>query len=172
MAGDPFEVVLPAVGEADTRAEDQHLHRAGDQDLASLSEGARSGANVHRQAGDGPALAFDLAGVQAGPDLEPDLLDRVPDRAGAPDRPSGPVENGKKSISGGIHLAAAEPVQQAPDAGVMLLGPVAGADVEHWQRMINVNLLGLLYCTHATLPVMGEGGGGHIVNVASVAGRR
>src|SRR6476661_2795007 len=95
VAGDPFEVVLPAVGEADTRAEDQHLHRAGDQDLASLSEGSRSGANVHRQAGDGPAPAFDLAGVQAGPDLEPDLLDRVPDRAGAPDRPSGPVENGK-----------------------------------------------------------------------------
>jgi NADP-dependent 3-hydroxy acid dehydrogenase YdfG len=58
------------------------------------------------------------------------------------------------------------------NAGVMLLGPVVGADVEQWQRMINVNLLGLLYCTHATLPVMGEGGGGHIVNVASVAGRQ
>ncbi len=57
------------------------------------------------------------------------------------------------------------------NAGVMLLGPVAGADVEHWQRMINVNLLGLLYCTHAVLPIMGEGGGGHIVNVSSVAGR-
>jgi len=57
------------------------------------------------------------------------------------------------------------------NAGVMLLGPVAGAEVEHWQRMINVNLLGLLYCTHATLPIMGQGGGGHIVNVASVAGR-
>jgi NADP-dependent 3-hydroxy acid dehydrogenase YdfG len=57
------------------------------------------------------------------------------------------------------------------NAGVMLLGPVAGADVEHWQRMINVNCLGLLYCTHATLPIMGEAGGGHIVNVSSVAGR-
>jgi NADP-dependent 3-hydroxy acid dehydrogenase YdfG len=57
------------------------------------------------------------------------------------------------------------------NAGVMLLGPVAGADVEHWQRMINVNLLGLLYCTHAALPIMGEGGGGHIVNLSSVAGR-
>jgi clavulanate-9-aldehyde reducatase len=57
------------------------------------------------------------------------------------------------------------------NAGVMLLGPVAGADVEHWQRMINVNLLGLLYCTHAVLPIMGEAGGGHIVNVSSVAGR-
>jgi clavulanate-9-aldehyde reducatase len=57
------------------------------------------------------------------------------------------------------------------NAGVMLLGPVAGADVEHWRRMIDVNLLGLLYCTHATLPIMGEAGGGHIVNVASTAGR-
>jgi NADP-dependent 3-hydroxy acid dehydrogenase YdfG len=57
------------------------------------------------------------------------------------------------------------------NAGVMLLGPVAGADIEHWQRMINVNLLGLLYCTHPALPIMGEGGGGHIVNLSSVAGR-
>jgi NADP-dependent 3-hydroxy acid dehydrogenase YdfG len=58
------------------------------------------------------------------------------------------------------------------NAGVMLLGPVTGAEVEHWQRMINVNLLGLLYCTHAALPIMGEGGGGHIANVSSVAGRQ
>ena len=57
------------------------------------------------------------------------------------------------------------------NAGVMLLGPVAGADTEHWRRMIDVNLLGLLYCTHASLPKMGEAGGGHIVNVSSVAGR-
>jgi NADP-dependent 3-hydroxy acid dehydrogenase YdfG len=57
------------------------------------------------------------------------------------------------------------------NAGVMLLGPVEGADVEHWRRMIDVNLLGLLYCTHAALPIMREGGGGHIVNVSSVAGR-
>ena len=38
--------------------------------------------------------------------------------------------------------------------------------------MINVNCLGLLYCTHAALPVMREAGGGDIVNVASVAGRQ
>ena len=37
--------------------------------------------------------------------------------------------------------------------------------------MIDVNLLGLLYCTHAALPIMGEAGGGHMVNVSSVAGR-
>jgi NADP-dependent 3-hydroxy acid dehydrogenase YdfG len=57
------------------------------------------------------------------------------------------------------------------NAGVMLLGPVADADTEHWRRMVEVNLLGLLYCTHAALPLMIDGGGGHIVNLSSVAGR-
>jgi NADP-dependent 3-hydroxy acid dehydrogenase YdfG len=58
------------------------------------------------------------------------------------------------------------------NAGVMLLGAVEGADTAEWRRMIDVNVLGLLYCTHAALPVFREGGGGHIVNVSSVAGRR
>jgi NADP-dependent 3-hydroxy acid dehydrogenase YdfG len=58
------------------------------------------------------------------------------------------------------------------NAGVMLLGPIAGADVEDWRRMISVNLLGLLYCTHAALPLIEQSGGGDIVNVSSVAGRR
>ena len=58
------------------------------------------------------------------------------------------------------------------NAGVMLLGLVEGADTDDWRRMIDVNLLGLLYCTHAALPLMREGGGGHIVNVSSVAGRQ
>jgi NAD(P)-dependent dehydrogenase (short-subunit alcohol dehydrogenase family) len=38
------------------------------------------------------------------------------------------------------------------NAGLMLLGPVAGADVEVWERMIAVNQSGLLYVTHAALP--------------------
>jgi NADP-dependent 3-hydroxy acid dehydrogenase YdfG len=57
------------------------------------------------------------------------------------------------------------------NAGVMLLGPVEGADTEQWRTMVGVNLLGLLYCTHAALPIMREAGGGHIVNLSSVAGR-
>jgi len=57
------------------------------------------------------------------------------------------------------------------NAGVMLLGLVTGAETEEWRRMINLNLLGLLYCTHAAIPKMQEAGGGHIVNVSSVAGR-
>jgi NADP-dependent 3-hydroxy acid dehydrogenase YdfG len=58
------------------------------------------------------------------------------------------------------------------NAGVMLLGPVIGADTGEWRQMVEVNMLGLLYCTHSVLPIMGEQGSGHIVNVSSVAGRQ
>jgi NADP-dependent 3-hydroxy acid dehydrogenase YdfG len=57
------------------------------------------------------------------------------------------------------------------NAGVMLLGPIEGAPTEEWRRMIHANVFGVLYCTHAALPLMREQGTGHIVNVSSVAGR-
>jgi NADP-dependent 3-hydroxy acid dehydrogenase YdfG len=37
--------------------------------------------------------------------------------------------------------------------------------------MIHANVFGVLYCTHAALPLMHEQGSGHILNVSSVAGR-
>jgi NADP-dependent 3-hydroxy acid dehydrogenase YdfG len=57
------------------------------------------------------------------------------------------------------------------NAGVMLLGPISGAPTEEWRRMIHANVFGVLYCTHAALPLMAAQGGGHVVNVSSVAGR-
>ncbi|GGK11178.1 oxidoreductase [Deinococcus malanensis] len=57
------------------------------------------------------------------------------------------------------------------NAGLMLLGPVTGADTTDWRRMIDVNLLGLMYTTHAAIPHMRTQGGGHIVNISSVSGR-
>jgi NADP-dependent 3-hydroxy acid dehydrogenase YdfG len=57
------------------------------------------------------------------------------------------------------------------NAGVMLLGPIAGASTEEWRRMIDANVYGVLYCTHAALPLMAAQGSGHIINVSSVAGR-
>jgi len=57
------------------------------------------------------------------------------------------------------------------NAGVMLLGPIENAPTEEWRRMIHANVFGVLYCSHAALPLMREQGSGHIVNVSSVAGR-
>lgn len=58
------------------------------------------------------------------------------------------------------------------NAGVMPLSPVADGRVEDWDRMIDVNLKGVLYGIAAVLPGMRMRGDGHIVNVGSVAGRR
>jgi NADP-dependent 3-hydroxy acid dehydrogenase YdfG len=57
------------------------------------------------------------------------------------------------------------------NAGVMLLGPIAHAPTEEWRRMVDANVFGVLYCTHAALPGMLERESGTIVNVSSVAGR-
>jgi clavulanate-9-aldehyde reductase len=57
------------------------------------------------------------------------------------------------------------------NAGVMLLGPIENAPTEEWRRMIHANVFGVLYCTHAALPLMRARGSGHIINVSSVAGR-
>lgn len=57
------------------------------------------------------------------------------------------------------------------NAGVMLLGPIVGADTEDWRRMLETNVLGLMYLTHAALPHLVEQGRGDVVQVSSVAGR-
>lgn len=64
------------------------------------------------------------------------------------------------------------------NAGVMLLGPIVDAPTEEWERMIELNLKGLLHVTHAALPHLlaaakdGPRQVADVVNVSSVAGRR
>lgn len=58
------------------------------------------------------------------------------------------------------------------NAGIMPLSPISKLKVEEWDRMIDVNIKGVLYCVAATLPTMLEQESGHIINVSSVAGRR
>lgn len=58
------------------------------------------------------------------------------------------------------------------NAGVMPLSPVADLKVEEWDRMVDVNLKGVLYGVAAALPVFQAQGSGHVVNVTSVADRR
>ena len=63
------------------------------------------------------------------------------------------------------------------NAGVMLLGPAAGAPLPEWQRMVDLNVMGLLYCAHAALPHLlraaadGPRRVADMVNISSTAGR-
>lgn len=57
-------------------------------------------------------------------------------------------------------------------AGVMPLSPIEELRVDDWEWMIDVNVKGVLYGIASVLPIMLQQGGGHVVNVGSVAGRR
>jgi NADP-dependent 3-hydroxy acid dehydrogenase YdfG len=63
------------------------------------------------------------------------------------------------------------------NAGVMLLGPIENAPLEEWERMLSVNVAGLLYCSRAALPHLlraaddGPRRVADLVNISSVAGR-
>jgi NADP-dependent 3-hydroxy acid dehydrogenase YdfG len=58
------------------------------------------------------------------------------------------------------------------NAGVMLLSGVGKGLSEEWRRMFDVNVLGLLYATDAAIETMKNQGGGHLVNISSLAGRK
>jgi NADP-dependent 3-hydroxy acid dehydrogenase YdfG len=57
------------------------------------------------------------------------------------------------------------------NAGVMYLEPVAEADLGRWRRMLELNVLSLIASTQAALAGMRARRDGHIVNIASTAGR-
>lgn len=56
------------------------------------------------------------------------------------------------------------------NAGIMPLSPMASLKVAEWDRMIDVNIKGVLYGIAAVLPVMNEQGSGQIINVSSIGG--
>lgn len=63
------------------------------------------------------------------------------------------------------------------NAGVMLLGPIVDAPTQEWERMVQLNILGLLHCSHAALPHLlraaedGPRRVADLVNISSTAGR-
>ncbi|MET7331162.1 SDR family NAD(P)-dependent oxidoreductase [Nonomuraea sp. NPDC005650] len=56
------------------------------------------------------------------------------------------------------------------NAGVMLSGPIAGADTTEWTRMVETNLLGSMYAVHAALPHLLERKG-TVLQISSTSGR-
>jgi NADP-dependent 3-hydroxy acid dehydrogenase YdfG len=58
------------------------------------------------------------------------------------------------------------------NAGVMLLSRIERGLSDQWRQMFEVNVMGLLYATHAAIGHMKEQGSGHLINISSVAGRK
>lgn len=57
------------------------------------------------------------------------------------------------------------------NAGLALgLEPAHAALIDDWDRMVDTNIKGLMYCTRAALPSMVGRGRGHIINIGSIAG--
>lgn len=56
------------------------------------------------------------------------------------------------------------------NAGVMPLSPMASLKVDEWDRMVDVNIKGVLHGIAAVLPAMNEQGAGQIINIASTGG--
>lgn len=56
------------------------------------------------------------------------------------------------------------------NAGVMPLSPLAALKVDEWDRMVDVNIKGVLYGIAAALPVMEAQGHGQVINVSSIGG--
>ena len=56
------------------------------------------------------------------------------------------------------------------NAGLMAVAPMSALMVDEWDRMIDINVKGVLYGVAAALPVFQKQGRGHFINLASVAG--
>jgi NADP-dependent 3-hydroxy acid dehydrogenase YdfG len=146
---------------------------------AALVTGASSGI--------GEATALALAAEGASVALvarRGDRLDSLAERVGALGARALPIEadvTDEGTATEAMDRAASEFGRLdivVNNAGVMLLGPVVGAPLEEWERMIDVNVRGLLYCSRAAFPHLlnaakeGSRGVSDLVNISSVAGRR
>ncbi|AKV04477.1 Short-chain dehydrogenase/reductase SDR [Labilithrix luteola] len=58
------------------------------------------------------------------------------------------------------------------NAGLMALAPLEKTLVDEWDRMVDINIKGVLYGVAAALPVFARQKGGHLINLSSVAGHK
>jgi NADP-dependent 3-hydroxy acid dehydrogenase YdfG len=74
-------------------------------------------------------------------------------------------------------ISHSPPVRVPALAPKPLLGPAVGAPITEWRRMVELNVMGLLYCAHAALPHLLEAAQdsprqvADMINISSVAGR-
>ena len=80
-------------------------------------------------------------------------------------------EAAMKNLSEQVHEQVESVDVLINNAGIGYMGAFVDNDLEHWQRIMDINVMGVVYGCHYFLPKMlAAGGSKHIVNVASAAG--
>jgi NAD(P)-dependent dehydrogenase (short-subunit alcohol dehydrogenase family) len=71
---------------------------------------------------------------------------------------------------GTLRDALGPPAILVNNAGIAVSAPFLKSDAAFWRKVLDVDLMGAVYCTQAVLPEMLEAGWGRIINIASTAG--
>ena len=130
----PLSLCGPRGSKIDPGPRDEILHRVRREDLPGAGQGADTSGDVDGDPGDVVASELDLAGVEAGPDLEPLRSDGVADRERGADRARRSVEGGEEPVACRLDLAPAEPLQGEPDDPVVRRERLAPARVAQLGR--------------------------------------
>jgi NAD(P)-dependent dehydrogenase (short-subunit alcohol dehydrogenase family) len=75
----------------------------------------------------------------------------------------------KKAIAA-LRDALGDPTILVNNAGVAISAPFLKSDAAFWRKVLDIDLMGAVYCTQAVLPAMLEAKWGRIINIASTAG--
>ena len=139
------------------------------QDKVVLITGASSGI--------GAAIASELGAAGAKVVLGARRTDRLDALAGEIRKNGGEVLTRRLDVTDRAGVAAFAKAARETfgrvdvivnNAGIMPLSPMASLKVDEWDRMVDVNIKGVLYGVAAVLPEMTERGSGHIINIASI----
>ena len=109
LSSTPLRTWRPRSRERDSGTRDEVDDGSRNEDLARFGAGLHARTDVHRDAHDRLATRLDLAGVQPGPDLQPERAQRIPNRRRAADRPGRTVERRQEPVARGVDLVSAEP---------------------------------------------------------------
>ncbi|MBE9107501.1 SDR family oxidoreductase [Nostoc cf. edaphicum LEGE 07299] len=129
----------------------------------------------------GEATAKRLAASGAKPMLAARREDRLKDLVGAIAKSGGTATYQVTDVADRAQMEAlAKETLSAYDridvlinnAGLMPLSPLDQVKVEEWDRMIDINIKGVLYGIAAVLPIMRQQKSGHVINLSSVAGHK
>jgi hypothetical protein len=115
-----FEGMAAAIIKHQARAHHEVLDRARHEDFARTSEGRDPGPDMHGEPGDVIGQDLDLAGMQAGSDIEVKLPYLVPDRQGTADGAGGTVKAREEPVTDDPHLVPAKSIELPADDPVVI----------------------------------------------------